>query len=514
MVPWTPWMMPEDRTNRHCDPCHTSWLESHEKNTHIPTRRPEPRQQPPPNRHSKEKCMQEAKEAEEALTASFTGRQKAMTNKQLWNVNQGSSIMFAGTRRVVTLGTIRQWRPFGALQRMEISTRWCELQQEMEALTVQVRSDYNTGHLLSMQPYRKITFHLPTLEALEISEVAVWEQVDLESHLAESPHLRMATLTELWTLMPLSNASYTMPPPSIPVAKNTTHHVSSMSSEPSSQSVHSPTSAVTSTPSTPLLSPSASMPVSPLKKAVSVDFNSELKTQRLISLKARSSSSAVSDIHLLPLLGSSNYDKYLEEKSTSLFHSAGDQQLIQEQMDSPVEVHQAPKLSVTLDDPDPVTCSCYVYHLSLPSCRLLYIRNTLNCIGFEVWAPQMQSMHLLCTRLGRVRLLTPLKSSSPVTSRVDPKPSHVKEEDINFSRNPEQAPGKALARVTMLRDSVDAESLMLLRRHPQVGELFWDDIAAESMQQGLQSLKQVMMTAWGPDVMVGAAKTKDDILIP
>jgi hypothetical protein len=50
---------------------------------------------------------------------------------------------------------------------------------------------------------------------------------------------------------------------------------------------------------------------------------------------------------------------------------------------------------------------------------------------------------------------------------------------------------------------------MLLRRHPQVGELFWDDIAAESMQQGLLSLKQVVMTAWEPEVMVGAMCSQD-----
>ena len=49
----------------------------------------------------------------------------------------------------------------------------------------------NAGNLMTMQPYRKLIFTLPLLEALEIAEVAVWEHIDLSTHLVGLVGMRL-----------------------------------------------------------------------------------------------------------------------------------------------------------------------------------------------------------------------------------------------------------------------------------------------------------------------------------
>ena len=97
-----------------------------------------PSSTPPPNRHSRAHA---AAAAAEALTLTPHSRSKPAAGSAggTRHPPSAASATPPSVNVVVGLSMQRRWSAFGALQRLELSTRWCVLQQELETLSLQVR---------------------------------------------------------------------------------------------------------------------------------------------------------------------------------------------------------------------------------------------------------------------------------------------------------------------------------------------------------------------------------------
>ena len=274
---------------------------------------------------------------------------------------------------------------------------------------------YMTPPPFALQPYRRLSFSLPLLEALELVEVAVWEHVDLSSYLvgvaacgpeftpggsihtlcvspppgsssrappaallppppqAASPQLHMVTLNELWILLPLSNATYTPPPPSYPNACRADDRESAAGKQMRLLGqVPAPAPGLEPPPSEQTPTPYSSNPGS-VCGGGDDDDSASLSIKTTVDPPAATMGAGA---------GAGPFAAASGEAGPSP-GGRGD----------------------TEATAGPSSSGCFIHALSLPSCRLLHVRNSLNCLGFDLFVPRAEALFLLCPQLGRTRVL-------------------------------------------------------------------------------------------------------------
>ncbi|KAF5830532.1 hypothetical protein DUNSADRAFT_14383 [Dunaliella salina] len=106
----------------------------------------------------------------------------------------------------------------------------------------------------------------------------------------------------------------------------------------------------------------------------------------------------------------------------------------------------------------------HIHTLRLPSCVTLYIRNSLNVMNLNIWAPAVRHLSLLCLRLKGIQL-------GPGG------PAHLPQHAMDKLKGRYPA-----AKLVTLRNILDEKAIVELERHSQISEVGYDDEALEVMR--------------------------------
>ncbi|KAG1654897.1 hypothetical protein FOA52_011056 [Chlamydomonas sp. UWO 241] len=323
-----------------------------------------------------------------------------------------------------------------------------------------------SGFLLTQQPYENLSLELPRLEALEVAEVAVWSHVDLGACLGSSPCLRVVSLSELWVLSPIYNANG---PPHPRAATGTapdgtrddfsfssSGRIPEMSHEGRGgggreRNCSNKSSAGGGQESNRSDESSAGS-VQEGSCSHAGGGRSGREGSRSGSGSGRSSCDSSG-------AGSQDGDRAAGAR-------AGAGVPVVANLAAASEHTAGTKPDAAADaggGADAGAVSIFVHELNLPACRVFHVRNSINALGFELWAPKLEAAHVLCAKLHRLRLMVP---------------------------HPLPPGGMKPAQVTLLRGKVDADTQFHLKNTRQVGGVAWDDEAAVGMAASMEVLRQ------------------------